>query len=106
MAKEITFHGKLMAKRTDWMDYTTYVFENREPLEPGLKYVMCTQFPNWNQGLISIGDTGFVSVRYVNAGMDTWFDGVRYTPYKNTDVHFLKFIPDNKPSGDIVLDLD
>lgn len=105
MAKEVALRGKLIAKNTDWAGYTTYVFENLEPLEPSLKYIMCTQFPNWDQAYISLGDVGFVSVRYVKEGVDTWFDGTNYIPYKNTGVHFLKFIPEGKPAEDVVLDL-
>lgn len=105
MAKEVTFRGKLIASNTDWAGYTTYVFENLEPLEPGLKYIMCTQFPNWDQAYISFGDVGFVSVRYVKEGVDTWFDGTNHIPYKNTDIHFLKFIPESRPTEDVILDL-
>lgn len=105
MAKEVTFKGKLVASKTDWMGYITYVFENLEPLEQGSKYIMCTQFPNWNQAHIDKGDEGFITVRYVHAGIDTWFDGSQYVPYRNTDVHFLKFIPDTPPSEDVVLTL-
>lgn len=105
MAKEVTFRGKLIASNTDWAGYTTYVFENLEPLELGLKYIMCTQFPNWDQAYISFGDVGFVSVRYVKEGVDTWFDGTNHIPYKNTDVHFLKFIPEGKPTEDMILGL-
>lgn len=105
MAREVTFRGRLVAQNTDWAGYITYVFENLEPLEPDLRYVMCTQFPNWDQAYISQGSVGFVTVRYVNAGIDTWFDGKQWVPYKNTDVHFLKFIPFNPISGDVELTL-
>lgn len=105
MAKEVTFRGKLVARKVDWMGYTTYVFENMEPLEPALKYIMCTQFPNWNQGFIEDGDEGFVTVRYVNAGIDTWFDGTQYVPYRNTDVHFIKFLKISSPPEDVTLTL-
>ncbi len=93
MAKELTFKGRLVAKNQDTFGYITYVFLNLEPETPDQKYVMCVQFPNWSQATINLYDEGFVRVRYVVAGKDTWFDGVSYTPYKNTDVHFLKFIP-------------
>ena len=105
MAKEVTFKGRLVAKNTDWMNYTTYVFEDLEFTNEGFKYIMCTQFPNWEQSYIMIGDIGFVSVRYVKSGIDTWFDGTQYTPYKNTDVHFIKFVPETKPTEDVVLNL-
>ena len=81
MAKELTFKGRLVAKNQDTFGYITYVFLNLEPETPDQKYVMCVQFPNWSQATINLYDEGFVRVRYVVA------------PYKNTDVHFLKFIP-------------
>lgn len=105
MAKEVTFRGKLIAKSTDWYGYTNYVFENLEPTDSGSKYVMCTQFPNWNQPFITLGEVGFVAVKYVKEGQDTWFDGHSYIPYKNTDIHFLKFIAETKPAEDVIVDL-
>lgn len=105
MAKEVTFRGRLMAQKTDWAGYTTYVFENLESQSSDTKYIMCTQFPNWDQSYIGQGDIGFVTARYVQAGIDTWFDGSGYTPYKNTDVHFLKFVPFQAPPEDVTLTL-
>lgn len=103
--KELTFKGKLIAKSSGWMGYITYVFENLEALEPDLKYVMCVQFPNWDQPHISLGDRGFTHVRFVQEGVDTWFNGSSYIPYRNTDVHFIRFIPEGKIPEDVVLDL-
>jgi len=103
VAKEITFRGKLVAKRTDLMGYITYVFENLEPLDSSLKYIMCVRFPNWNEGYIKCEDIGFVTVRYVQAGEDTWFNGTEYMPYRKTDIHFLKFVEEPKPLEDVVL---
>lgn len=94
---------RLVAKRDDLCGYVNYVFANLEPADPNLKYVMCTQFPNWSQSPIEVGDVGFVTVRYVTAGEDMWFNGIEYVPYKCTDVHFLKFIPEPKDSEDVTL---
>lgn len=105
MAREVTVRGRLVAQRTDWAGYTAYVFENLEAKTQDEKYLMCTQFPNWDQSYISQGDVGFVTVRYVNAGVDTWFDGTQYVPYKNTDVHFLKFVPFMDIPDDVELTL-
>lgn len=105
MAKEVTFKGRLVAQRTDWAGYITYVFENQEPQSSDMKYIMCTQFPNWDQSYIGRGDIGFVTVRYVNAGIDTWFDGTQYIPYKNTDIHFIKFVPLLPEGEDVELTL-
>lgn len=103
--KEVTFKGKLVAKQEDYAGYITYVFENLESEEIESQYIMCTQFPSWEQNVISIGDIGFTSVRFVISGKDTWYDSFTntYTPYKNTDTHFIKFVPvkQNNESLDI-----
>lgn len=106
MAKEYTFRGLLLAQQTDYAGYTTYVFQNLECEDPDLKYVMCTRFPNWDQIPFSVGQSGFVHVRDVEGGKDSWFDGGTYVPYRYSDVHFLKFVPDGTPPSDVVLDLD
>lgn len=105
MPQEYTFNGILRAQHTDWMGYTNYVFEDLNPSGPDFKYVMCTQFPNWGQSYIAMGDRGFVSVRYVQEGVDTWFNGVEHVPYRNTGVHFLKFVPQGEAHKDVELDL-
>ena len=105
MAKEVTFRGKLAAKYNDCMGYITYVFEDLHPKDSDFIYIMCTQFPNWNQSYIEVGDIGFVTVRYVTAGIDKWFNGTSYVPYKNTDIHFLKFIPEPQNAKDVIIDL-
>jgi len=102
---ELTFRGKLVAHKTDHMGYTNYVFENFEYKDIDHKYIMCVQFPNWDQAYIDINDEGFVTVRYVRAGIDRWFNGKDYIPYLYTDVHFMKFVPLDNPK-DVVLDLD
>lgn len=88
------------------MGYINYVFENLEATDALSKYIMCTQFPNWEQKTINVGDEGFVSVRYVRAGLDTWFNGQEYIPYKNTDVHFLKFVAVVRDPGEVSVVLE
>lgn len=53
---------------------------------------MCVQFPNWNQSTISIGDIGYVNVKYVKEGVSQWYDGEKMNVYKYTNVVFLKFV--------------
>lgn len=67
---------------------------------------MCVRFPNWNQCSMKLGDVGYVSLRYVEEGIDKWYDGTDFVPYKETNIIFLKFIHE-KPSlecGQILLD--
>lgn len=90
--EEITLRVKLKAKNIDIGSYITYVFENLNQTDIYDKYIMCVQFPNWNQSEISIGDVGYVNVRYVKEGVSQWYDGDKMNVYKYTNVIFLKFI--------------
>ena len=95
--EEITLYVKLKAKYIDLGSYITYVFENLNyngNLDD--QYLMCVQFPNWNQGEIAIGDVGYVNVRYVKEGISQWYDGEKMNVYKYTNVVFLKFIEEPK----------
>ena len=92
MQEEVTLFVKLVAKYIDLGNYITYVFENLNSTEYDNKYIMCVQFPNWNQFAISINDIGYVNVRYVKEGISQWYDGEKMQVYKYTNVVFLKFI--------------
>ena len=69
-----------------------YVFENLNYKTYDTQYVMCVQFPNWNQSEIEIGDIGYVNVRYVEEGISKWYDGEKMNVYKYTNIVFLKFV--------------
>ncbi len=101
---EQTKHVKLVAKNTDWEGYTSYVFENLHPINEDDKYIMCVMFPNWNQTIVSIGEIGFVSVKLVIAGVDTWYNGKDNIPYKYTNLIFCKFIKEEPMYEEIILD--
>lgn len=88
----ITLHAKLEAKCTDGMGYTNYVFKDLEYTNYDYQYIMCVRFPNWEQTTFDIGDEGFVTIRYVQEGVDKWFDGEGFNTYKYTNIIFLKFI--------------
>ena len=90
--EEIALYVKLNAKYIDVGGYITYVFENLNYKSYDQQYVMCVQFPNWNQSEINIGDVGYVNVRYVKEGVSQWYDGEKMNVYKYTNVVFLKFI--------------
>lgn len=103
--EEITLHVKLVAKTIDIGNYITYVFENLNYKDFESQYVMCVQFPNWNQSEIIIGDVGYVNVRYVKEGVSQWYDGEKMNVYKYTNVVFLKFIKEQeKVNGNFVID--
>ena len=90
--EEITIYVVLRAKNVDIGGYITYVFENLNQTDYNSKYLMCVQFPNWNQTEINIGDIGYVNVKYVKEGISQWYDGEKMQVYKYTNVVFLKFI--------------
>lgn len=90
--EEITLYVKLNAKAIDIGGYITYVFENLNYKTYDTQYVMCVQFPNWNQSEIEVGDVGYVNVRYVEEGISKWYDGEKMNVYKYTNVVFLKFV--------------
>lgn len=94
--QEITYRAKLVAKITDGLGYTSYVFENLEYTDEDYKYFMCVRFPNWNQGSINLEDIGYVTVKYVKGGIDKWYDGREFITYKYTNIIFLSFIQEKK----------
>lgn len=103
--EEITIKAKLVAKSTDIGNYITYVFENLESINIDDKYIMCVQFPNWNQSTVNINDVGFVHVRYVKEGVSQWYDGEKMNVYKYTNIVFLKFIKEpNKVDTEFLVD--
>jgi hypothetical protein len=103
MNNEITYKAKLVAKEKDYCDYITYVFKNTNSTSSDDEYIMCVQFPNWDQSTININDSGYLHVRYVQEGVSQWFDGNTLQYYKYTNIIFLKFIPD-KPTQKILID--
>ena len=103
--EEVTYHVTLRAKNIDLDGYTTYVFENLKYHDWYFEYIMCVQFPNWDQPEIQIGDSGYVNVKYVEGGISQWYDGEKLNVYKNTNVVFLKFIKEpEKVNIDFLVD--
>lgn len=102
--QEVTFHVKLLAKHTNNLGYTNYVFEDLEFQDQDYKYFMCVRFPNWESPQVDIDSIGYVSVKYVKEGVDKWFDGDEFVTYKYTNIIFLKFIPEpNKATLDAII---
>lgn len=102
----ITVKAQLVAKEKDLFDYTTYVFKCLEDNIPfGKKYIMCTRVPNWQAKDVDIGDVGYLEYEEVQAG-DKWFNPQdnTYTPYKYTNIYFIKFIEQKDNSKkDVIL---
>lgn len=94
--QEITYHAKLVAKQSDGLGYINYIFEDLEFQDYDYKYLMCIQFPNWNQATIDLEEIGYLTVKYVREGIDKWYDGNELVTYKYTNIIFLKFVPEKK----------
>lgn len=91
--KTITYKAKLVALDVDCLGYTNYVFENLNNTSIDDQFVMCVRFPNWEQKAFNIEEEGFVTFRFVEEGIDQWYDGKGLNKYKHTNFIFLKFIP-------------
>lgn len=87
--------GKLVAfSKEICADYTHYVFECLdEEIKKQTKYVMCTKHPNWESKPLKLGEVGYVHIEERRAGIDKWYDGINFIPYRYDDVQFMKFIP-------------
>lgn len=85
--------AKLVARETDSMGYTTYVFEILdEEIRKITKYIMCTQFYNWDHRLVELDEIGYLNCIEIQAGIDKWFNGSTMIPYNYNMVQFIKFI--------------
>lgn len=93
---DVTYKVKLLTYDSDPAGYICYVFENLDWNDLDNRYIMCVRYPNWEQAPININDEGFVKVRYVTEGVDTWYDGKQLVYYKYTDIAFIKFIPNRE----------
>ena len=86
------------------MGYKTFIFEDLEFRRAEFKYITCVMFPNWNQGPIKVGDEGFLLIKQISAGIDTWFNGKEFIPYKYSNTQFLKFVKTQKQNSELILD--
>lgn len=97
----MTTLAKLVASGDDSLGYITYVFElldMDERIRLGTKYIMTTQFPNWDHRKINIDEIGYVTFFEIKAGIDRWYDGDKMIPYRYNMIQFIKFI--EKPLTD------
>lgn len=95
--------AKLVTLREDIGGYIIYVFELPEGKLPYDKYIMCTRFPNWESPILHIGDVGYLKYREVDAGVDKWFNGSEFIPYKYTGIHFIDFVNKKEKLDDLIL---
>lgn len=84
--------AKLVASCEDY-GYITFVFEClEEAVIKQTKYVMCVMFPNWEHETIKLDDIGYLEYKEIRAGIDKWYDGDKFIPYKYNTNQFLKFV--------------
>lgn len=102
---ELTLHAKLKVACPEDSGYRTLIFEDLEYKDQDFKYITCVKFPNWNQGPIKVGDEGFLQIKFISAGVDKWFDGKEFVPYKYTNIQFMKFTKiSEKDNTELILD--
>lgn len=95
----MTILAKLLASNEDINGYITYVFECLDDeIRKQTKYLMCTQFCNWDHREIKIGEIGFLEFVEIRAGITEWYDGKKMIPYRYNNIQFIKFIekPEDK----------
>lgn len=102
----VTYHVQLKEQIDEGMGYISYVFENLEFRNYDYQYITAIRFPNWNQGHIKKGAIGYVVVKYVQEGVDKWYDGEKFVVYNYDNIIFLKFIPEKEEvvPTEIILD--
>ena len=83
---------KVLAVQDEGFGYITYIFQNLETNSIYEKYIMCTQFPNWEHRLLKVGDIGYAHYEERIAGVDKYYDGKDFQPYRFTNVQFMKFV--------------
>lgn len=92
--------AQLVAKSVEPGGYITYVFLiTEQPVIDKLKtkYIMCTQFPNWDHKEIQLGEEGYLQYQEIIAGKDQWYNGKGMVYYRYNMIQFLKFVP--KPTS-------
>ena len=69
------------------------------------KYIMCTKHPNWQTKPIKIGDKGFLKVKEINAGVDTWYNDAldKKVAYKYDGIQFFDFILEKQKETDEII---
>lgn len=89
----MTVLAKLVAREEDGLGYVIMVFECLdEEVRKETKYIMTTQYPNWNHRKIEIEEVGYLNFVEIRAGIDKWFDGKEFIPYNYNNIQFIKFV--------------
>lgn len=86
---EICVIATLVARRES-NGYITYVFKVSFD-----KYIMCTRLPNWHGQNIEIGQEGYMTYSFIQAGIDKWYNAEkdRFENYVYSANYFTDFVP-------------
>lgn len=87
----VTYHAEVIGSYNQGFGYVWHIFKNLEPINPDTMYIACIEFPNWTKDSFITGDKGYLTVKYVEQGVDKWFDGKNLIPYNYDNVIFLVF---------------
>ena len=87
----VTYHVEVIGSYNQGFGYIWHVFKNLESLNPDTQYIACVEFPNWVKDTFNPGDKGYLTVKYVEQGIDKWFDGKDLVPYNYDNVIFHVF---------------
>ena len=87
----VTYHVEVIGSYNQGFGYIWHVFKNLESLNPDTQYIARIEFPNWVKDTFNPGDKGYLTVKYVEQGIDKWFDGKDLVPYNYDNVIFHVF---------------
>ena len=87
----VTYHVEVIGSYNQGCGYIWHVFKNLESLKPDTQYIACVEFPNWVKDTFNPGDKGYLTVKYVEQGVDKWFDRKDLIPYNYDNAIFLVF---------------
>lgn len=101
----VTYHVEVIGSYNQGYGYIWHVFKNLEPLDPDIQYIACVEFPNWIKDTFNPGNKGYLTVKYVEQGVDKWFDRKDLIPYNCDNIIFLVFKHEQRMiTEEIVLD--
>ena len=100
----VTYHVEVIGSYNQGFGYVWHIFKNLEPINPDTMYIACIEFPNWTKDSFITGDKGYLTVKYVEQGVDKWFDGKNFNFYRYTNVIFMKFILAKSITTEVILD--
>lgn len=88
---KFTFHGKVVAEENN--QYKLLVFQNLDENDNSfIRYITTTVCPNWEGSIPSMGESGFVTCQYVNAGDTFTKSNLSKDYYVYDNCYFISFV--------------